>query len=306
MHHFDIFGSQKFRWIKNQLWKLFTDQSFSENKSIALVASRWYNWFPIPNSRILFLGSSYPGSDSHWRRYSLATEFAQASNLTDKWSLFDLLHVVVPEDRNFKYVLNSEEGRSFLQIQLELSIIAIEDLRPQIIVFCDSAALQYFCTKPTDNTIGMGYHCPFDDRFGIRVIESQDYTRIKYRTKSEKKSVLKGVPLLFLNENMQLDSPDYDLHVWQMRHVLSIYKWYFGANYPGAIGSVMNEFEDILKQTEEWEFIKSFYKRRGELATGKTDVERINAHIEKIRMLLVDLLRYELRDLTYDWPDDWE
>jgi hypothetical protein len=238
---------------EDELESIFTRAS-QQNEPISGLASRGYVLASIEKildnknqkQRILFVGinpsfpeSEKPGSYTfkphevvklYPQYYNKFQVLSDLCNIPEDWTYIDLLQVRETDQKIVKSLIKEPNGANFICDQLRVSMTMMEDLKPDLIVVCNSGARPFFGIErhkkgENEYDIWMGYEFKFNERFGVDVITGLHEKSIK---KGLKSTSLIGTPVLFSGILKYTDSSSFKRLAWQMRTILKYHHLFFG------------------------------------------------------------------------------
>jgi hypothetical protein len=234
---------------KSDLEFLF-NQATKRKGKLSELASRGFVLAEAENQRILFVGinPSYPEGEKpesytfkphevverYSRYYKKFQDLADECNMPKDWTYLDLLQVRETDQQEVMSLIKDPAGLEFICGQLRVSMTMMENLKPDLIVVCNSGARPFFgidhqTEDSKDYNIWMGYQFEFNEQFGVDVITGLHDKSIKKGVKSTK---LVGTPVLFSSVLTYTDKSTRKRLAWQMRNILKYYELFFGAeNY---------------------------------------------------------------------------
>jgi len=255
---------------KSDLEFLF-NQALKNEGNLSELASRGYVLAEANNQRILYVGinPSYPkgavrGSgtfDPHKlvelypRYFKKFQDLADECRMPKDWTYLDLLQVQETDQRKVKSLLHNPEGLDFICGQLRVTMTMMENLKPDLIVVCNSGARPFFgidshVVDGQEYEVWMGYEFEFDEQFGVDVITGLNNKSIKKGVKSTK---LAGTPVLFTGILTYTDLSTRKRLAWQMRNILKYHQLFFGSeNYTSSGNKLLsNVIFTIVDQINE-------------------------------------------------------
>jgi len=238
---------------ENELNNIF-ERASQQNEALSKLASRGYVLSNIKGVldnkskklRILFVGinPSYPENEKpksytfkphdvvklYPKYYQKFQVLADLCSTPEDWTYIDLLQVRETYQKIVKSLINEPNGTDFICDQLRISMSMMENLKPDLIVVCNSGARPFFGVeshKEGDNeyNIWMGYEFMFNERFGVDVITGLHEKSIK---KGLKSTSLIGTPVLFSGILKYMDVSTFKRLAWQMRLILKYHHLFFG------------------------------------------------------------------------------
>jgi len=227
------------------LTNIFDDFSSCEGL-VSEFASRGYVYSEIEYKKVLFVGinPSYPEGSiaenfsfkpidavkkypKHFKKFQ---DLADSCHIGNDWTYLDILFLRETDQSRVTQLQYEKNGLDFLCQQLQVSINLLENIKPDLIVVCNSAARTFFGidkqkVNDVESGIWMGYEFIFDDKFGVDVIVGIHNQSVK---KGSKSTMLLGTPVLFTSTLTYMDYSTKNRLVWQIRQILKYHSLFFG------------------------------------------------------------------------------
>ncbi len=219
--------------IYQELTRIFNYKSKNEeNKEII---NRGFVCTKIKKGKVLFVGinPSYPSGSKvdsflydidkavteYPKHYSKFPNLIKNTKFSESWSYLDLFQF---RETNQKKVIGFvRNDPQFLVSQLKLTHKMICEIKPEIIVVCNSEASNFFGINKKKSSEGwqniwLGYDFEFDKNFGLDFIKSKNEHSI---LKNENESLI-GKPILFTSTLTYMAKFDKRRLNWQIKRFM--------------------------------------------------------------------------------------
>lgn len=226
--------------IESELKSIFTSKTYLDTKLKEIVV-RGYHLCKPEEKKVLFIGMnpSYPKvTETEFHVYTIkdATEdylpyfqkfksLADDMGLADDWAYLDTFVFRETDQKQLDKLLALPDGLDFLVKQLIVTQGIIEELKPELIIICNSGARRFYGIDKTEKNgmyenVWMGYNFRFSEGYGVDVITGLHEQSILGPDASTN---LVGVPVLFTSNLRYMDSSNMRRLVWQTRRILRGY-----------------------------------------------------------------------------------
>lgn len=129
-------------------------------------------------------------------------DLVENTKYEDDWTYIDLFFFRETSQNKITEIINHDID--FIINQLQLTNEIISEIRPEIIVVCNSGASNFFgINSKNDQDIWLGYKFEFDDEFGVDIITGMEDVSI---IKDKNNLNLIGTPILFSTTLTYLDA----------------------------------------------------------------------------------------------------
>jgi|GEM_PF-1260709 len=235
--------------LEKQLKALFKKEQYKENTTLYEIIQRGYLYSKIQESKkILFVGinPSYvngatPNDEKFYdvqdavkgykKHYGKFQTIADNCDFAFDWTYLDIFYFRETAQTTIDLFLNDSESLNFIVAQLQLTISQLENLKPDLIIVCNSGARKFFgadkqiSNNNTYTNVWMGYEFLFDEKFGVEVITGINEHSVKIGTK---KTNLIGTPVIFTSTLTYMDSSTKKRLEWQIKTILKHKDVFFG------------------------------------------------------------------------------
>lgn len=223
--------------FENKLELIFNKYSKSEkdnNPILNRIVERSFVYSEVePNKKVLFVGMnpSYDESKEYIQSYSVHDdvyhkyynkfkETADSLNIENDWTYTDLFYFRETDQKKIYELIAEQDGLKFICEQLRLTINILEEIKPALIVVCNSGARTFFGKERVeDKIVWMGYKFEFNEELGVDKI-----TGIHQQSLKEIKTTnLCGIPVFFsgmLTGQRALDNGSYERLKWHIKKVI--------------------------------------------------------------------------------------
>lgn len=228
--------------MKNELKEIFEKYSKGDGK-LAQIVKRGFVWSntisSLPETEkldVVFVGLNpsfgndgeqkydfNPTKVSHRYFRSFETLIGRINGGQEiNWTHLDLLQLRETSQKEVLSLLRTDAGVDFFVSQLKISMSQLENLRPSVIVICNTGAASFTGIEKEnvnrqEEGIWMGYLFDFLDDLGVYEIKSELHSE---NISTLKKSKLSGVRVIFTSHLTYMSRYTKETLAWQIGRVL--------------------------------------------------------------------------------------
>ena len=263
--------------IEKSLNDIFNKSIYNKNQDLIQLIERGYVYSKIEKHKVLFVGmnpSYVDGSEpydhkyykiqdaviSYPKHYGNFQKIATNCELGTNWTYMDLFYFRETDQKKVDSLISDVEGIDFVCKQLKLSFSMIENLKPDLIVVCNSGGRKFFGldkqlhgVKTTN--VWLGYNFEFNDKFGVDVITGIHEDSL---IDGDKHTHLIGTPILFSSTLTYMDASSKKRLEWQVKQILKYHTLFFGSESILSHRSIpiANQLKVLTERIKEIELLK--------------------------------------------------
>ncbi len=194
----------------------FVAAEFKKGKALFVGINPSFTAKDKPESYLYNIDQAITDYPKHYKHFK---ELVKDTKYENDWTYIDLFQF--RETNQKKINLFFKQDIQFIVEQLRITHNTIYELKPEIIIVCNSTAANFFgINKTTDthgklNNVWLGYEFNFNKEYGIYVIKN----RISESIIKDRKKIPINIPVLFTSTLTYMSKFDKERLNWQIQRI---------------------------------------------------------------------------------------